>query len=125
MSSTTLNFISTHTMLTAMQQHLQRLDPFDRPFARYFTMTHLYNAGETLEALNAYKIALANLVNSLSWGFDIHNPQPIDAAETIFYIDLRDYEWDLRDTWTQIENTYPYTIEFDDASQAQASHQTR
>ena len=111
-------FISTNTTLTAMQGHLQTLDPFDRPFSRYFTLTHLYNAGETLEALNAYKIALAKLVNSLSWGFDIRNPQPIDAAETIFYIDLRDYEWDLRDTWTQIENAYPYSIEFDRNTQA-------
>lgn len=108
-----VTFISTNTMLTTMQQHLQTLDPFDRPFARYFTMTHLYNAGETLEARNAYKIALSKLVNSLSWGFDIRNPQPIDAAETVFYIDLRDYEWDIRDAWTQIENAYPYEIEFD------------
>ena len=113
-----VTFISTNTMLTAMQQHLQTLDPFDRPFARYFTMTHLYNAGETLEALNAYKIALSKLVNSLSWGFDIRNPQPIDAAETVFYIDLRDYEWDIRDAWTQIENAYPYEIEFDADTQA-------
>ena len=112
-----VTFISTHAMLTAMQQHLQKLDPFDRPFARYFTMTHLYNAGETPEARNAYKIALAKLVNSLSWGFDIRNPQPIDADETIFYIDLRDYEWDLRDTWTQIENVYPYAIAFDEDAQ--------
>ena len=116
-----VTFISTNTTLTAMQQHLQTLDPFDRPFARYFTMTHLYNAGETPEALNAYKIALAKLVNSLSWGFDIYNPQPIDAAETIFYIDLRDYEWDLRDAWTQIENAYPYEIEFDADTQARPS----
>lgn len=113
-----VTFISTHAMLTAMQQHLQKLDPFDRPFARYFTMTHLHNAGETPEARNAYKIALAKLVNSLSWGFDIYNPQPIDADETIFYIDLRDYEWDIRDAWTQIENTYPYAIEFDEDPQA-------
>ena len=108
-----VTFVNTHTMLTAMTQHLQTLDPFDQPFARYFTMTHLYNAGETIEALNAYEIALSKLVNSLSWGFDIRNPQPIDAAKTIFYIDLRDYEWDLRDAWTQIENVYPYAIEFD------------
>ena len=108
-----ITFITTGAMLTAIQRHLATLDVFDRPFARYFTMTHLYNAGETLEALNAYKIALAKLVNSLSWGFEIINPQPIDAAETIFYIDLRDYEWDIRDTWTQIEVVYPYAIEFD------------
>ena len=112
-----ITFITTDAMLTAIQTHLAALDPFDRPFARYFTMVHLYNAGETLEALNAYKIALAKLVNSLSWGFDIYNPQPIDAAETIFYIDLRDYEWDLRDAWTQIESVYPYVMEFDVESQ--------
>ncbi len=113
-----VTFIPTDAMLTIMQQHLQTLNPFDQPFARYFTMTHLYNAGETPEARNAYKIALAKLVNSLSWGFDIHNPHPIDDAETIFYIDLRNYDWDLRDTWTQIENVYPYAIAFDEEIQA-------
>ena len=113
-----VTFIPTDAMLTAMQQHSQTLNPFDQPFARYFTMTHLYNAGESPEARNAYKIALAKLVNSLSWGFDIHNPHPIDAAETIFYIDLRNYDWDLRDAWTQIENVYPYAIAFDEETQA-------
>ena len=114
-----VTFIPTDAMLTAMQQHIQTLDPFDQPFARYFTMTHLYNAGESPEARNAYKAALAKLVNSLSWGFDIRNPQSIDAAETIFYIDLRDYEWDFRDAWTHIENVYPYTIPYDEETQAE------
>ncbi|RKU26139.1 hypothetical protein C6499_14000 [Candidatus Poribacteria bacterium] len=113
-----VTFIPTDAMLTAMQQHIQTLNPFDQPFARYFTMTHLYNAGKSPEARNAYKIALAKLVNSLSWGFDIHNPHPIDNAETIFYIDLRNYDWDLRDAWTQIENVYPYAIAFDEEAQA-------
>ena len=108
-----VNFISTGAMLGAIQRHLATLDVFDRPFARYFTMTHLYNAGKSPEALGAYQIALSKLVNSLSWGFEIRNPVPIDAAETIFYIDLRDYEWDLRDAWTQIEAVYPYAIDFD------------
>ena len=113
-----VTFIPTDAMLTAMQQHLQTLNIFDQPFARYFTMTHLYNAGKSPEARNAYKIALAKLVNSLSWGFDIHNPHPIDDAETIFYIDLRNYDWDLRDAWTQIEKVYPYAIAFDEKTQA-------
>ena len=113
-----VTFIPTDAMLTAMQQHIQTLNPFDQPFARYFTMTHLYNAGKSPEARNAYKIALAKLVNSLSWGFDIHNPHPIDDTETLFYIDLRNYDWDLRDAWTQIENVYPYTIAFDAETQA-------
>ena len=114
-----VNFITTDTVLTTIQNHLKTLDPFDRPSARYFTMTHLYNAGESLETLEDYQIALSKLVNSLSWGFEIINPEPIDAAGTIFYIDLRNYEWDVRgNTWTQIESVYPYAIEFDATTEA-------
>ncbi len=113
-----VNFIPTDAMLTMMQAHLATLDAFDRPFARYFTITHLYNAGESPEALSAYHVALSKLVNSLSWRSDIINPHPIDTAETIFYIDLRNYEWDIRDAWTQIEEIYPYTIEFNVATHA-------
>ena len=113
-----VNFITTETMLDTIEAHLEDLPAFDRPSARYFTLTHLYNAGESPEALNAYKIALSKLVNSLSWGFDVINPTPIDAQETIFYIDLRHYEWDVRnEAWTQIEREYPYSIEFNPETQ--------
>ena len=107
-----VNFITTDAMLTTIHGHLKTLDEFNRPYARYFTMTHLYNAGESPETLHAYRVALSKLVNSLSWGFAVINPHPIDAAKMIFYIDLRDYEWDTRAAWSQIEATYPYTIEF-------------
>ena len=111
-------FISHASMLDTIQGHVESLAPFDRAFARYFTLTHLYNAGETEEALNAYKIALSKLVNSLSWGYEILNPVPIDAEETLFYIDLRHYEWDVRnDAWTQIEQSYPYLLAFDEEIQ--------
>ena len=110
-------FITTDEMLTAIQAHLTTLEPFDRPYARYFTLTHLYNAGESLEALGAYQLALSKLVNSLSWGFEIRNPVPIDTDETIFYIDLRHYEWDRNEAWTQMEQVYPYNIEFDPETQ--------
>ena len=89
------------------------LAPFDRAFARYFTMTHLYNAGETAQVLEGYRNGLSKLVNSLSWGIEVINPQPIDPQQTIFYIDLRHYEWDVNDGWTQIEGVYPYHIAFD------------
>ena len=112
-------FITPAAMLTRIERHLETLPAFNRPFARYFTITHLYNAGESQETLSAYKIALSKLINSLSWGFQVINPEPIDDAETIFYIDLRDYEWDVRgDAWRQIENVYPYSIEFDAETQA-------
>ena len=115
-----INFITTAAMLDTMRTHLESLDPFDRPSARYFTMTHLHNAGESPETLNDYRIALSKLINSLSWRFEITNPTPIDTAQTIFHIDLRRYEWNniSTDAWTHIEQAYPYNIAFDPETQA-------
>ena len=106
-------FITPREVLTSIESHLNSLSSFDRSFARYFTMTHLYNAGESAEILNEYRKALAKLVNSLSWRLKTTNPQPIDPHATIFYIDLRHYEWDRNDGWPKIEESYPYHISFD------------
>ena len=106
-------FISPDEVLQSIETHLTSLEPFDRTFARYFTLTHLYNAGETTEIRREYRNALNKLVNSLSWGSTITNPQPIDPQATIYYIDLRHYEWDVNDGWTKIEAEYPYHIAFD------------
>ncbi len=105
-------FISPAEILDTIEAHLNTLSSFDRAFARYFTLTHLYNAGETAQILGEYRKALNKLVNSLSWGSTITNPQPIDPQATIFYIDLRHYEWDVNDGWTKIEEAYPYHISF-------------
>ena len=111
--TTDSRFISPAEVLDTIESHLNTLSSFDRAFARYFTLTHLYNAGETPEILREYRKALNKLVNSLSWGSGITNPQPIDPQATIFHIDLRHYEWDRNDGWTKIEETYPYHISFD------------
>ena len=111
-------FITPTEMLETIEKHVNSLSPFDRAFTRYFTMTHLYNAGESVEALHAYQRALSKLVNSLSWGREVIKPKPIDPEETIFYIDLRDYEWEIgTNRWTQIEQVYPYSVEFDAPTQ--------
>ena len=115
---TDIDFITTQEMLQAIENHVQSLDTFDRAFARYFTSTHLYNAGEDLETLNAYQRALSKLVNSLSWRREVTKPQPIDSEATIFYIDLRDYKWELgTNRWTLIETEYPYKVAFDAPTQ--------
>ena len=114
-----IDFITPNQVLETIENHVESLAPFDRAFARYFTLTHLYNAGETTEALRAYSVALSKLVNSLSWGFEVKKPTPIDPRGTIFHIDLRHYEWDVRnEAWTQIEQEYPYSIDFDPETQA-------
>ena len=117
------DFISPSKVLNIIETHLMSLSSFDRAFARYFTMTHLYNAGESVQILQEYRKALYKLVNSLSWGSKVTNPQPIDPQETIFYIDLRHYEWDRNDGWTKIEVEYPYQIPFDAPTQTALKEQ--
>ena len=112
------NFISPSEVLNTIESHLTSLPSFDRAFARYFTLTHLYNAGEPPSILQEYRKGLNKLVNSLSWGSAVTKPQPIDPKETIFYIDLRHYEWDANDGWTTIEAEYPYYIPFDAPDQS-------
>ena len=111
------DFISPAEILSTIETHLMSLTPFDRAFARYFTMTHLYNAGESAGILQEYRKGLYKLINSLSWEREITNPQSIDPQGTIFYIDLRHYEWDVNDGWGQIEAEYPYHIGFDAPTQ--------
>ena len=111
--TTLRRFITPREVLTSIESHLNSLSSFDRSFARYFTMTHLYNTGETREILAEYRKALSKLINSLSWRLKITSPQPIDPQETIYFIDLRHYEWDRNDGWTRIEEAYPYHISFD------------
>ena len=115
--TTNSRFISPGEILKSIETHLNTLSAFDRAFARYFTLAHLYNAGEPTGILQEYRKALYKLVNSLSWGVTVINPTPIDSQATIFYIDLRHYEWDVNDAWTKIEEEYPFHISFDAPAQ--------
>ena len=111
------DFITTEATLKTIHTHVTSLSDFDRSFARYFTLTHLYNAGATDDNLRAYQIALSKLINSLSWGAEVIKPKPIDREETIFYIDLRNYEWDIKtDKWYKIEQAYPYGVQLKSAT---------
>ena len=105
-------FVTTEAMLKTIYTHVTSLTAFDRSFARYFTLTHLYNAGASDDNLRAYRNALSKLVNSLSWGAGVIKPTSIDREQTIFYIDLRHYEWDIKsDKWYKIEQAYPYGVQ--------------
>lgn len=104
-------------ILETIQHHIETLPIPNRAFARYFSTTHLYDAGLPNEPLHSHYLALSKLVNSLSWGADIVNPEPINTEQTLFYIDLRNYEWDTNDAWTHIEKDYPYNIKYEGANQ--------
>jgi mono/diheme cytochrome c family protein len=106
------DFITPEAVLVAMRDNLNKLGDFDRQFARYFTLTHLYNAGLPDNQLETYRLALSKLVNSLSWGRKVVPPQAVDAARTIYRIDLRDYKWDEK-IWNLIAGRNPYGVTYD------------
>jgi Planctomycete cytochrome C len=88
---------------------LEKIDRRSRRFQRYFTLTHLYNAGSADDELRTYRNALSKLINSLSWHPKIRNPEAIDAHGTVFRIDLRWYMWDAT-IWNRVLQEYPYGI---------------
>jgi mono/diheme cytochrome c family protein len=81
-----------------------------RPFVRYLTLSQLYDQGLCGEELAVYRRALAKTINSLSNGTSIVVPKAIDADETIYRIDLRDYEWDAA-LWRELVDLSPYAFE--------------
>ena len=111
-------------VLKAIQADLERAPVRDRPFRRYFTLTHLYNAGLSNEELQSYRHGLSKLVNSLSWGKEIVVPQAVDAEQTILRIDLRDYQWNEK-TWDAILARNPYGIQFDTPTARYCAEATR
>ena len=104
-------FVSMESVIESIVLDLKKVRNRDRQFVRYYTLTHLYNAGETEDALGNYRIALSKLVNSLSWERDIVNPVTIDKNKTVLRLDLRDYGWD-KAIWRKITELYPYAINY-------------
>jgi tetratricopeptide (TPR) repeat protein len=103
-------FLSAADVVTAIRDDLAgRVQERDRRFTRYFTLTHLYNAGLSEDELQSYRHGLSKLVNSLSWGRRVVVPQAIDPARTVFRIDLRDYQWNEK-VWDAILAVNPYGV---------------
>jgi len=102
--------ISVTALVEAIREDLEKAKERERPFLRYFTITHLYNAGWSKDELESYRMALSKLVNSLSWGRRVVKHVPVDPAQTILRIDLRDYKWNDR-VWNRILSANPYGVD--------------
>jgi tetratricopeptide (TPR) repeat protein len=102
-------FLSTADLLRHIRDDLDKVPERSRRFTRYFTLTHLHNAGLSADEMQSYRHALSKLVNSLSWGSRIVVPRPVDPAQTILRIDLRDYQWNEK-VWETILAANPYGV---------------
>jgi mono/diheme cytochrome c family protein len=104
------SFVSPAEVALAIRDDLQTRPERDRRFIRYFTLTHLFNAGLSSDELQSYRNGLSKLLNSLSWKTTIVLPAPVDAARTVLRIDLRDLGWSDSD-WGALVAMYPYRFE--------------
>jgi WD40 repeat protein/mono/diheme cytochrome c family protein len=111
-------FVSDAEVCRLILADLDGIDKRSRRFTRYFTLTHLANAGLGDDELQTYRNALAKLLNSLSWHPRITVPRPADPEKTILRIDLRDFVWDAN-LWNRILADYPYGV-FPDTATARA-----
>jgi hypothetical protein len=101
---------------------LETMAPRQRRFMRYFTLAHLASAGATEEDLKGVRLALAKLLNSLSWHPRLATLEPINPNATVLRLDLRDLKWNPR-LWDRALGRYPYRIDVQspDAREARAA----
>jgi len=115
---------------------LGRADNDDQVFFRYISLTNRFTAGVCADAaLDKDRDGLVKMLNMLSIEAKIEAPVPVNDDETLYRIDLRDFQWDraisvegtaFNDVWEAIAANNPYAVEFigDDADDAKADSQT-
>ena len=119
-------FISTDQMFNAMLSGINdfaEIAPEDQPFIRFFTLTHLWNAGYCDAQLDAHRHALTKLINSLSDESKIRAPQAVDPERTIFRLDLRDYSWDAA-LWELLVTENEFAVQYTEAKAVQLQQLT-
>jgi serine/threonine-protein kinase len=87
-------FMDVDTQIGLMAADIASLEETDQPFTRYLTINYSSNAGDCGRALQRQRFALFKGINSVSTGTRPIQPEAIDADETIYRIDIRDYDWD-------------------------------
>jgi hypothetical protein len=112
-----------------------RLDAIDATSMRYVSLANRWSYGACGRTLTAERQGLSKLLNSLSRAPVITRPTPVDVDQTLYRIDLRDYEWDRTievagqlygDAWDAIVVNNPFAVSFvgDDAYDAIAATNT-
>jgi hypothetical protein len=110
----------------AVAQDLRSLDDEDQLTARYITLTNRFTAGVCADTtLDQDRNALFKMLNALSTETTVEPPTPINSDETIYRIDLGDYNWDVAvdvvidgnvvnfaDKWEAIAANNPYAVPF-------------
>ena len=106
--------ITNTEVIDSIYEDLREASDSERRFFRYLTLTNLHNAKDAdgmamVSDIDPHRAAIGKLVNSLSMNAKITRPEAIDEEQTIYRIDLRDYNW-AGDDWDRVISYYPYGI---------------
>jgi mono/diheme cytochrome c family protein len=111
----------------AVAQDIASLDDDDQLTARYISLTNRFTAGVCSDStLDQDRNALFKMLNAFSTSTTVEPPTPINTEETIYRIDLSDYNWDVAvdvvdvdgnvvnfaDKWEAIAANNPYAVPF-------------
>jgi hypothetical protein len=105
-------------------QDLSGEDADDTQFYRYISLTNRFTAGVCADStvMDKERQGLTKILNMLSIRASIEEPLPINPEETIYRIDLRDFDWNrqitvegttFNDVWEAIADANPYAVEFE------------
>lgn len=137
-----LDFMDIDEIWETIQADIISVDADDQPFVRYMTATYASNGGVCGDVLDRQRYGLFKAINSVSTEARIGNPVAIDSQETIYRIDIRDYNWDreinvdllgdgnvqtFADAWEAVlagVNVYAVEYEGDEADNVKALTQT-
>lgn len=120
----------------AVARDLQRQESEDQPFLRYVSLANRVTAGVcTNTALDLERQALTKMLNMLSIRAKVSVPLAVDTEQTLFRLDLREFDWDraisvdgqpFDDVWEAIVGANTYAVPFvgDDADEARADAET-
>jgi hypothetical protein len=100
-------FIPRSSVLESIRTDLAGADRDTAQNRRYFTLTHLYNAGYTDGELQTFRAGLSNLLNSPEAGAQHATVVYVDPRKTILRIDLRECNM-TADGWEHMLASYPY-----------------
>jgi serine/threonine-protein kinase len=96
-------------------------DADDRPFTRYLSLTNRYNSGICSDDMDVDRWAMNKMVNMLSINARIEEPVAINSDQTLYRLDIRDYDWDravevdgqnFDDVWEAFIAIDPYAVPF-------------
>jgi hypothetical protein len=93
-ASATSSQSSLKTLFQTLLADVQTQPSERQPFIRYVGLSQRRLAGATEAELGIERAALILALNSLSLATPLAPPTAIDAAATLYRIDLRDYAWD-------------------------------